>query len=353
MELSKRQRAVLREVIESYIRTGEAVASRQVAVRPSLNLSPATIRSVLAELEECGYVVRSHSSAGAIPTDQSFRLYVDELCGPRRLPAHARRALADRITCVRRELVEDIAWVAQLISEMTREAGVAVHPLGQEVTLEAVSLIPLTGNRLLGVVVSSGGMIEKRAFSLTGEWSGDDLQVLSNYITATFRGRPLSAIRRELEEAPGESDTSIQPLTGRFRSWATTVVEELFELSSDSPDVKVAGADQLLETSDFAEVDRLRSLLTILGDRGKIAEEWSREAKSGCRTRFIIGNESDVTAQGNLGMVATYFYHQGRRRGAIGVLGPRRMDYGRIVPVVEFIGDTLTRMLEEGGSDHA
>lgn len=353
MELSKRQRAVLREVVEAYIRTGEAVASRQVAVRPSLNLSPATIRAVLAELEELGYVVRSHSSAGAVPTDSSFRLYVDELCKRTCLPNHAREALARRMSRVRRELVEDIAWVAQLISEMTSEAGVAVHPLGEEAKLEVISLVPLASTRVLGVVVASTGMIEKRAFSLAGEWSADDLQVLSNYITAVFRGCPLSAIRDELEQC-GETETDSTPeLSERYRAWAATVVEQLFDLPEGSPDVEVVGADQLVETSDFAEVDRLRSLMEILGDRKKIAAEWGRPAEDYGRTRVIIGNESDVTARGNLGMVATYFYQQGRRRGAVGVLGPRRMDYGRIVPVVEFVGETLTRMLEEGGPGHA
>ncbi len=344
---------MLREVIDSYIKTGEAVASRHVAVRPSLNLSPATIRAVLAELEESGYVVRSHSSAGTEPTDLSFRLYVDELCRRRSLPVHARRVLTERIARVRRELIEDIAWVAELISEITSEAGVAVHPLGEETTLEAVSLVPLMGSKVLGIVVTSAGKVEKRALSLTGEWSSEDLHVLSNYITAAFRGHPLSAICREMDDGRVGGEEAVLPLSGRYQVWAATVVEQLFELPGDSPDVKVAGTDQLMEASDFSEVERLRSLLKTLGDRRRIAEEWSRAAKAGSRTRFFIGNESDVTAHGNLGMVATYFYHQGRRRGAVGVLGPRRMDYGRIVPVVEFIGDTLTRMLEEGGSTHA
>jgi heat-inducible transcriptional repressor len=117
-------------------------------------------------------------------------------------------------------------------------------------------------------------------------------------------------------------------------------------------EVRVAGADNLLNTDDFAEAERVRSLFATLQDRRRIAREWRRAFNRG-KTQVIIGDESDVTASGALGMVATLFFRGGRRAGAVGVVGPQRMDYSRIVPVVEYIGDSLTRMLEEGGATNA
>jgi heat-inducible transcriptional repressor len=117
-------------------------------------------------------------------------------------------------------------------------------------------------------------------------------------------------------------------------------------------EVQVAGTDKLLDSVDFAEAERIRSLLAALQDRRRIVNEWRRALDRG-RTQVILGHESEVTASGNLGMVATLFYRRGRPAGALGVVGPRRMDYGRIVPMVEFVGDTLTRFLEEPGASHA
>jgi len=130
MELSRRALSVLCAIVELYIRSGEAVASRKVARHSRLGLSPATMRNVMAELEDGGYLSRSHPSAGSVPSDRGFRHYVDNIDRPGTLPAAARRDLTQRMNSMRRELVEDIEWVAQLVAEATKEAGIAVRPIG-------------------------------------------------------------------------------------------------------------------------------------------------------------------------------------------------------------------------------
>ena len=131
----------------------------------------------------------------------------------------------------------------------------------------------------------------------------------------------------------------------------TEVARALFGADEHDAEVQVAGADTLASSSEFAEVDRLRSLVNVLQDRTRLASSW-RRALRGRRTRVIIGEESELTASGGLGMVASVFYREGRRVGALGVVGPRRMDYGRIVPLVEFVADMVTGMLEEPGANH-
>ncbi len=151
MDVSRRALSVLCAIVELYIRTGEPVASRQVARHSGLGLSPATMRTIMAELEEHGFLSRPHPSAGRIPSDKGFRRYVDSL-PPRTVPPPVvRRELAERMHALRRELAEDIEWVAQLIAEFTQEAGVAVRPLGDGPVLEAVSLVLLENRRVLGV----------------------------------------------------------------------------------------------------------------------------------------------------------------------------------------------------------
>jgi heat-inducible transcriptional repressor len=349
MELSKRALSVLCAVVELHIRSGGPVASKQVARHSGLGLSPATMRNVMAELEEGGFLCRAHSSAGRVPSDRGFRQYVDTM--PRRsaLTPTIRQQLEERMATMRRELVEDIEWVAQLIAEATNEAGVAVRPIGDGPALEAVSLVLLDNNRILGVIVTDAGAVEKRVLELGGERTRERLQTLSNYLTTHLAGMSMREIEMRMDNAfPADDPRSSQEL----KSEAMEIARQLF--SSDGRDVEVwvAGTENLLAASDFGDIERVRSLLTTLQDHARIAEEFRRAFARG-RTQVLIGEESEATASGSLGMVATLYFRDRRRAGAVGVVGPRRMDYQRIVPVVEYVGDTLTQMLETTGAPDA
>jgi heat-inducible transcriptional repressor len=349
MELSRRAISVLCAVVELHIRSGEPVASKQVALHSGLGLSPATMRNVMAELEEGGYLCRTHSSAGRVPSDRGFRLYVDTM--PRRRgPAPAiRRELEKRTAAMRRELLEDIEWVARLMAEATSEAGVAVRPMDDGPGLEAVSLVLLDNRRVLGVIVTDDGTVRKRVLDLDDDRSREQLQTLSNFLTSHLAGFSIRDI-----ESLVDDECLVEPGTGskELRVEAQEVARRLFSSEARDVEVWVAGTDNLLATSDFGDIERVRSLLAILQDRTKIASEFRRAFARG-RTQVLIGEESDATASGSLGMVATLYFKDNRRAGAVGVVGPRRMDYQRIVPVVEYVGDTLTQMLDTSGANHA
>lgn len=349
MELSRRDLAVLLEIVELYLRSGAPVASREVAASPRLGLSPATIRNVVARLEELGLVHRTHPSAGCLPTDLSLRVYVDNLAPHGRVPSRARREVLDRVAAVAREPEEDIDWLAHLVAEVTREAGVAIRPMGEEPAVEAVSLVRLSGTRVLAVLVTAEGTVCKRLLTLDESYGRDELERISSLLGSQLRGRTPTAIRELLSTSPPTLGAGAD---GVDSERATVVARVLFGLDEHDAEVQVAGADTLASSPEFAEVDRLRSLVNVLQDRARLVSSW-RRALRGRRTQVIIGDESELTAAGGLGMVASVFYREGRRVGALGVVGPRRMDYGRIVPLVEFVADMVTGMMEEPGAKHA
>ena len=350
MELTRRESAVLCGIVERYVGTGEPVASREVARLCGLGLSPATIRSVMAKLEERGFLDRSHPSAGCVPTDLGFRTYVDSMGAGRRLPGATKKLLLEKITAMRRELVEDMEWLARVVADVTHEAGISVRPMEDGPVVDAVSLVPLGGQRVLGVVVGDDGTVEKKVVMRVQAPTLEELQEEGNFLSSLLSGMSAESIRRQLAlwEQQAADPSEMEPLMERVLAMA----RQLFEEDGGDVEVWVAGTDNLLQGSDFAEAGRIRSLLATLQDRRGIAREWRRALERG-RTQVIIGRESEVTASGNLGMVVTLFYRGGRRAGALGVVGPRRMDYGRIVPLMEYMGDTLTQMLEEPGVRHA
>ncbi len=347
MDLSRRELAVLVRIVELNIRTGQAVASRSVARSPVLGLSAATVRNIMAGLEEAGWLARSHPSAGCTPTDRAYRLYADTVAGSARLTPAVRQYVSTRIGLARSQLLDDLDWVARLTAELTREAGVAVRPMGEASELEALSIVPLSDDRLLGVVVTGDGSVEKRLVPADDDGGSGLADELAQLVTA-FRGVDLDRIRHQLAVALEEQGPWRRPFTRR----AARVAGRLLSERTEDVEMWVVGTDNLLASSDFSQVDRVRSLLATLDDRAAFAREWRRVFERG-RTQVLIGRESPLTAGGCLAMVATLYYRRGRRAGAVGVVGSSRMNYGRIVPVVECIGQTLTDLMEEPGAAHA
>jgi heat-inducible transcriptional repressor len=343
MTLSQRELTVLREVIRRHLRRGAPVSSAEVARSSSVTLSSATVRSVMAQLEEKGLLRQPHTSAGRVPTDLGLRANVDAPASLCNLSGSRRRWLAGAMNERRRQLAEGLDWVTGLIADATQEAGIAVRPMGEAPVLEAVSLLPLPGGGALGVVVTAAGTVEKRVVELSEPLSEAHLLELANFFNATFHGWSLDAII-DLLDAMGSTGTDELP--AQAASAVSSVGYQLFRFRPDDAEVLLTGTQKLLEEQEYAATDTVRTVLAVLEDRARIAR-FMRRFLEGRGTGVVIGQESELTAQAGLGMVATVFLREGRRVGAVGVLGPRRMDYARILPVVEFVGETLTAMLDE------
>ncbi len=352
MDLSTREMAVLEEAVRLYIRTGEPVSSRKVARSSQLGLSPATIRNVMADMEERGLFVQPHPSAGRVPTDASLRLYVERLARRKRLSEGARRKLQARLEEAHPDLWEDLQWVARILADVTREAGLAVRPLGDEPVVEAVFLAPLSSTRVLGVVVTAGGAVVRRVLTLDTPVPVDDLRSAANRLTAACQGRTVGEIRKLLEAAAeeGPGETAGEPLRDDL---TRSLGLELFSDNPAETELVITGTELLFERPEFKEVPRARRALEALADGDRIAGALRERLAEGEPAAVIIGDESEVTSLGRLGIVATLFFREGRKVGAVGVVGPRRMDYERIVPAVEFIGEAVTRMLDEEGAGDA
>jgi heat-inducible transcriptional repressor len=228
-----------------------------------------------------------------------------------------------------------MGWVARLAADLTNEAGVVVRPVGEGESLEAMTVVDLGGRKVLGVTVTTDGRVYRRVAGAGEGLRFDRLQRLAARVSSELRGQRIDVIRLEVANLPTH-DVSVR------RSEADTLGELL--PPNEKSEVQVAGAENLLDDRAFDEIDRLRSVVKVLQDRPGIAAEWRRALRSK-PTRVFIGRESRLTESGNLGMVATLFYRGDRSVGAVGIVGPRGMNYRRVVPVVECIGESLSSFL--------
>ena len=339
-DLSDRARAIFRLVVEGYLGSGQPVGSKALAGEGGVNLSPASIRSVLAELEQRGLLAAPHTSAGRMPTETGLRLFVDAMMQVAEPTREERAAIEQRLGepgPIERALEETSA----LLSDLSGAAGMVMVPT-REPKLEQVSLTALDANRVLAVLVGEDGHIENRVLALPAEALGTSLEQASNYLTARTAGRTLAEAARlvEREIASGRSalDEASRDLVQRgLATWS--------EDASNRPVLIVRGQANLLDEAALSDIERVRSLLDDLENKQSVSAllERAREAEA---MRIFIGSENRLFSLSGSSVIASpYRNREGKVVGVLGVIGPTRLNYARVVPMVDFTARSLGKRI--------
>jgi heat-inducible transcriptional repressor len=337
-ELSDRMRAIFGLVVEAYLERGQPVGSK--ALTGSVSLSPASIRGVMQELEERGLLTHPHTSAGRVPTETGLRLFVDGIMQAASPDPRERAAIEAQI--VRDQPIEDaLAAATAALSGLSSCAGVVMAPK-QELRLKQLSFVPLSATRALAVLVGGDGSIENRVVSLDGVTSPAGLEDVSNFINARLSGLTLAEaearLRAEIRERREAIDVAAAQLVATgLAAWS--------EDHARRPVLIVRGQANLIDEHAADDLERVRKLLDELEDRQEIARvlEGARDAP-GCR--IFIGSENRMFAlSGSSVIAAPYRGSRGEVVGVVGVIGPTRLNYARVVPMVDFTAQALTRLM--------
>ena len=337
-ELTDRMRDIFGLVVEAYLDRGVPVGSKVLA--GSVNLSPASIRGVMQELEERGLLTHPHTSAGRIPTESGLRLFVDGIMQASAPDPRARREIERQIA--RDQPIEDaLAAASAALSGLSHAAGVVLAPK-RELRLRQVNFLPLSSTRALAVLVGFDGSVENRILSIDDATSPVALTEISNFINARLSGMTLAEAEARLRSEIRESKEAIDAAA------AELVASGLAAWSHDHarrPVLIVRGQANLIDESTAEDLERVRKLLDELEDRQEIARllETARDAP-GCR--IFIGSENRMFAlSGSSVIAAPYRGSQGEVVGVVGVIGPTRLNYARVVPMVDFTAKALTRLM--------
>jgi len=337
-ELTDRMREIFGLVVESYLDRGLPIGSKVLA--GSINLSPASIRGVMQELEERGLLTHPHTSAGRIPTESGLRLFVDGIMQAAVPNLSERREIERQI--VRDQPIEDaLAAASAALSGLSQAAGVVLAPK-RELTLKQLNFVSLSATRALAVLVGADGSVENRIVSLDGGTTAASLNEVSNFINARLAGLTLAEAEQRLRAEIRERKEAIDAAA------AEMVASGLAAWSQDHarrPVLIVRGHANLLDASAADDLDRVRRLLDELEEAQEIAHllESARDAP-GCR--IFIGSENRMFAlSGSSVIAAPYRGTQGEVVGVVGVIGPTRLNYARVVPMVDFTAKALTRLM--------
>ena len=337
-ELTDRMRDIFGLVVEAYLERGLPVGSK--ALVGSVSLSPASIRGVMQELEERGLLTHPHTSAGRIPTESGLRLFVDGIMQAA-APDPRERAEIER-QIVRDQPIEDaLAAASAALSGLSHAAGVVLAPK-QEMRLKQLSFVPLSETRALAVLVGADGSIENRIVSLDGSTSASALAEVSNFINARLAGLTLAdadaRLRAEIRDRKEAIDSAAAELVASgLAAWTQDHVRR--------PVLIIRGQANLIDDTAAADLERVRRLLDELEDRQEIAR-LLEGARDGPGCRIFIGSENRMFAlSGSSVIAAPYRGSQGEVVGVVGVIGPTRLNYARVVPMVDFTAKALTRLM--------
>jgi heat-inducible transcriptional repressor len=339
--LDARSSAILRELVEQYMETGEPVGSRTLSRRLPIALSPATIRNVMADLTEAGLLFAPHTSAGRLPTDQGLRLFVDGLLNFGDLADEDREAITAALAANGRSLEDTLAEAGSLLSGLSSGAGLVLAPKS-EGPIKHIDFVPLGPGRALVILVSADGHVENRVIETPSGLPPSALQQASNYLNARLSGRPLSEVRAIVSDEIAADRTQLDQLSAQVveAGLATWTGE------GRGGSLIVRGQGRLL--ADITQIERLTAIQALF-ERLETQEAMLRLlelAEQSEGVRIFIGAESGLFgASGVSVVVAPARSEGGRIVGALGVIGPTRINYGRIIPVVDYTARVIGRLL--------
>jgi heat-inducible transcriptional repressor len=338
-ELSRRAQKILHAVVTEYLHGGDAVGSRTVTRRHDLGLSPATVRNVMADLEELGLLEQRHSSAGRVPTASGLRFFIDSLLKVRGLSAREKEEIRDRVAAPTPD--EVVQRASRLLSDLTQHASVIITPDPEHQRLGQIEFVPLRDGKLIAVLVTTDGQIENRL--IMDDVDPRTLDRIHNYLNELLRGMTLDEVRerviRELGEDKNRYDTAV--------ATALRLGHALFVARPErAAGVVVSGQANLLD--DELAKDRARELLRTLEDKETLIRLLDR-TRTAEGLQVFLGAETALAALASSSVIAVSYGPEERPIGALAVIGPMRMNYGKVMSVVDVTADTVSQLLAELG----
>jgi len=338
MELTDREKQILKYIVEDFVETAAPVSSRNLVKRHNLPYSPATVRNVMMDLEERGLISQPHVSAGRIPTDLGYRVYVDELMSVESLSRQERRKVLENLRRVSRDVEQILQRASQVLGEISHQLGIVLLPRFYEGVFDRLELVPISEHRTLLVLKIRSGLVKTIMLELDFEISRQTLEQTARILNERLHGLTLGEIKRTIDERLRSVSGGHPSLIQYFKKSADYVFD--FE---DWEDFYFGGTRHILRQPEFSNTQHLSEIMEFLEDRRTIVQFLDRPVRER-RVRVLIGRENPVRYLRHCSVV-TSSYRIGEVHGVIGVIGPTRMDYPRIVSIVNYMSRAISEIV--------
>ncbi|MDI3534440.1 MAG: heat-inducible transcriptional repressor [Thermosediminibacterales bacterium] len=341
--LDERKQKILKAIIDDFIITAEPVGSRTIARKYNIGISPATIRNEMSDLEEMGYLEQPHTSAGRIPSDKGYRFYVDFLMKLRKLTPEEIKNIKDVSLYKKINGIEELLeQTTKVLSQITRYTSVALGPQLKKTTLKHLQLVPVENKRVLMVIVTNSGLVEHKLLSLPKNVTESDLERVSNIINDKLSGLAIGDI----------SDDVISNVKKEIIGFSSDVFDMAIEfllknlqIYTDSK-LFLYGTTNIFNLPEFRDIEKARNFLSILEDKELLCEILSNSFMSKDIV-ITIGSENKYQEIKNCSVITTTYKINGKTIGSIGVVGPTRMEYSKVVSIVRFLSENMSQLISK------
>ena len=338
--LSDRMRLVLQAVIENYILTADPVGSRTISRESNMNLSPASIRNIMADLEEMGLLYQPFTSAGRVPTEKGFRFYVDSILNISELSDRERHEIRSRYPVSQTEPIDLFRETCRILSSSSHYLGVVWAPRMRLVILQHIEFVRLKRHLVLAILVATTGLVHNRIIEVEEDFSQSELDYLSDYMNDFLAGLTIRQVREKLLEQMKAEKSAYDGLLEQ----ALKLGEKAFS-SLDETDVFIEGRTNIISEPEFGNLSRMTDLFRAFEEKATMVRLLDKcmEPKG---LQIAIGSESHVQEIEPCSLITSTYSYKGEVLGALGVIGPRRMNYSRVIPLVDYTAKLLTEILE-------
>jgi heat-inducible transcriptional repressor len=340
-ELTDRDKSILSAIIREYVETGEPVGSRIIARKYLYNLSPATIRNVMADLEEMGFLYQPHVSAGRIPSSEGFRCYLNDIMELQALPRIEKSLISRQMSQRPGDIRETLRKASELLSKISQNASIVILPKFDTFFFRRIDLIRLDESRVMVVLVSRAGMVYNHI--VYGEnLTQHKLDQYTNYLNETYADLTIQEMRDKLVKEMSGEKARFDSIVKQALNLGMTAIKGVH----DVPDIFIQGKETVFNNPEVADLDRLKEIVNAFEDKGRIVQILNRVLDIP-GVSVLLGKEMEHIGMDNFSMVASGYCRQNIPLGTLGVLGPIRMDYSRVIPLVGYMARVLSDLLED------
>jgi len=343
-ELDSRSSEVLRTVIRQHILSGEPVGSKAVTGGTMLDLSPASIRNVMAELEERGLLQQPHTSAGRVPTDRAYRLYVDQMLRKTRLSPSQAQAIDTALADSRGEIPDLLAEVSRQLSQFSKQVGLVLAPNLQRVPIDRIEFVRLDSRRVVAILVARSGVVHNRVLEIAEPAEQVELDRIGRYLTDELGGLTLPEMRDRLLIRMGEERAAYD----RLMMQSLELGRQALESREDDAELLVEGASNLIGSPEFSELGAMRDLFRTLEEKKALIQLLS-QVIDGEGVQVVIGAENPQEQLSKCSLVVATYGTETQTRGTLGIVGPTRMEYAKAIALVEHLAGVLSGLLSGPG----
>jgi heat-inducible transcriptional repressor len=344
-ELDPRHAKVLREIVRQHIQTGDAIGSATIARTAKMELSAASIRHVMSELEELGLLSQPHTSAGRVPTEQAFRVYVDQMIRKPRMGAVQAQAIERALAGSGGEVEGLLGEASRQLSLFSNQVGLVLAPDFERLIVDHLEFVRLDRGRVMAILVARSGVVHNRILKVPDPPEPAELERIGRYLTDEFGGSTLPGMRDLLAQRLQEERATYDRMMARSLELGRQAVD----FDESDAEVFVEGASNLLNLPEFSDLDLARALLRTLEDKRTLIDLLSRLLEDP-GVRVVIGEENALTDLNRCSLVASTYRADGRVMGTVGIVGPIRMPYGKAMALVDHLSELLSRLLSSPGN---